>query len=496
MRSILYSLFLFVVLSVYPARGGFGQDTVKRINSQNITDSLPTHSAVVRNSNTNKKYSLSKESLAPHFKLSSLLRGFFGVLAFISIAFVLSNNRKLISWKLVITGLFAQIVLAFLILYFAPIRYLFELCGKGFVKLLDFTRVGSEFIFGGLLNVKSIGFVFAFEVLPIIVFVAALMSLFFYFGIIQRIVYWLALLLSKSFRLSGPESLDVAGTIFLGQNEAPLMVKNYLNGMNRSEIMLVMTAGMSMMAGSVLAAYINFLGGDDPVQKLLFAKHLLAASVMAAPGAVVMAKILVPQDQPVNQDVFLPKHSAGRNVFDALSSGTSDGIKLAVTVAGMLIVFLALIAMGNYILFKIGLLTHLNEAILSISAGKYKGLSLQFLLGYAFSPLIWLTGICKQDVTLVGRLLGEKIILTEFIGYLSLADLKASGAFLQERTIVMATYILCGFANFASIGIQVGGIGSLAPGIRHLLSINAMKALIGGTLTSLMSATIVGMILG
>jgi CNT family concentrative nucleoside transporter len=496
MRPVFYSFLLFILISIFPARSGSVQDSLKHTSTVILTNSLPATSFNSGTSQIHKKYALSNESLNPQFKLSAILRGFLGILAFIGIAFLLSNNRKFISWKLVITGLLMQMLLAFSILYFAPIRYLFEFFGKGFVKLLDFTRAGSEFIFGGLLNVKSLGFVFAFEVLPIIVFIAALMSLLFYFGIIQRIVYWLALLLSRSFRLSGPESLDVAGTIFLGQNEAPLMVKNYLNGMNRSEVMLIMTAGMSMMAGSVLAAYINFLGGDDPLQRLLFAKHLLAASVMAAPGAVVMAKILVPQDQPVNNDVFLPKHMVGRNVFDALSTGTADGIKLAVTVAGMLIVFLALIAMANYFLAKFGLIGHLNEAILAGSGGKYNQLSLQFLLGYAFAPLVWLTGICQQDVILVGRLLGEKIILTEFIGYLSLADLKASGAFLQERTIVMATYILCGFANFASIGIQVGGIGSLAPGIRRLLSENAIKALIGGTLTSLISATIVGMILG
>jgi concentrative nucleoside transporter, CNT family len=496
MRQLVYSSLLFILFSIFPARIGTAQDSLNLRNSASPTNSLSAFSRDTSRILVHKKYSLNSTSLRPRLKLSSLARGLFGILAFIGIAFFLSNNRKLISWKLVITGLLMQIVLAFSIIYFAPIRYLFEFFGRGFVKLLDFTRAGSEFLFGGLLNVKSIGFVFAFEVLPIIVFIAALMSLLFYFGIIQRVVYWFALVLSRSFRLSGPESLDVAGTVFLGQNEAPLMVKNYLNGMNRSEVMLIMTAGMSMMAGSVLAAYINFLGGDDPVQRLLFAKHLLAASVMAAPGAVVMAKILVPQDQPVNKDVFLPKHIVGRNIFDALSSGTADGIKLAVTVSGMLIVFLALIAMTNYIFSKFGTIGHLNEIIKLNSAGKYDQLSLQFVLGYAFAPLIWLTGICQQDVILVGRLLGEKIILTEFIGYLSLADLKASGAFLQERTIVMATYILCGFANFASIGIQVGGIGSIAPGIRHLLSENAIKALIGGTLTSLISATIIGMILG
>ncbi len=496
MRYLLYSTLLLVILSVFPVRAEIVQDSLKSIPTS-IASKSQTISLVKPDSSANiKKYALNNESLKPQLTLSSLLRGLLGILAFIGIAYLLSNNRRLISWKLVVTGLLMQMLLAFSIVYISPVRYLFEFFGKCFVKLLDFSRTGSEFVFGGLLNVKSFGFVFAFEVLPIIVFVAALMSLLFYLGIIQRMVYWLATLLSKSFNLSGPESLDVAGTIFLGQNEAPLMVKNYLKDMNSSEIMLVMTAGMSMMAGSVLAAYINFLGGDDPLQKLLFAKHLLAASVMAAPGAILMAKIIVPQDQPVNKDVLLPKQIAGRNVFDALSSGTADGIKLAVTVAGMLIVFLALIAMTNFCFSKFGSVTHMNEAISSGSNGHYTQLSLQYLLGYIFAPLVWLTGICHQDMLLVGRLLGEKLILTEFIGYLSLADLKASGSFLQERTIVMSTYILCGFANFASIGIQVGGIGSIAPEIRHLLSQNAIKALIAGTLTSLISATIMGMILG
>ena len=496
MRPLLYSTLLLFMLSVFPLKAGIVADSIK----QNQQTSLSTSQQIrprsqIISANT-KQYALNNETIKPHLSFSSLFRGLLGILAFIGIAYLLSNNKKLISWKLVITGLLMQMILAFSIIYIPPVRYLFEFFGKCFVKLLDFSRTGSEFVFGGLLNVKSMGFVFAFEVLPIIVFVAALMSLLFYFGIIQRVVYWMARLLSKSFNISGPESLDVAGTVFLGQNEAPLMVKNYLKDMNSSEIMMVMTAGMSMMAGSVLAAYINFLGGDDPVQRLLFAKHLLAASVMAAPGAIVMAKMIVPQDKPVNTDVLLPKQIAGRNVFDALSSGTTDGIRLAVTVAGMLIVFLALISMTNFLFSKFGALAHLNVFINSSSDGRYSQLSLQYILGYIFAPLIWLTGICYQDVLLVGRLLGEKLILTEFIGYLSLADLKATGSFLQERTIVMSTYILCGFANFASIGIQVGGIGSIAPEIRHLLSQNALKALIAGTLTSLISATIMGMILG
>ena len=494
--------FVLFLLCALPFQCLASADTIagNRKISVSLTDTI-AKSQVSRIVNAdaprkNTSYSFSDQSLKPRFNLGSMLRGLMGIWAFVMIAWLISKNRCQISWKVVITGLLFQIFLAFSILYFAPVRLLFEYTGKVFIKLLDFTRAGSVFVFGGLMNVKSFGFIFAFQVLPVIVFFGALMGLFFYLRIIQRIVYFLAWLLSRSFRLSGAESLAVAGTVFLGQSEAPLMIKGYLEGMNRSEIMMLMTAGMSMMAGSVLAAYISFLGGNDPVQQLVFAKHLLAASVMAAPGAVVIAKILIPQDKPIDMHMAVPEQKIGKNFFDSLAMGTADGIKMAVTVAGMLIVFIALIAMINYILSKLGQIGHINEMIINNSQGKYQGLSLQLILGYFFAPLVWLTGVCKHDVLIVGRLLGEKIILTEFIGYLSLADLKSAGAFLQERSIVMATYILCGFANFASMGIQVGGIGAIAPGIRVILSENALRALIGGTLTSLISATIIGMILG
>jgi CNT family concentrative nucleoside transporter len=257
-----------------------------------------------------------------------------------------------------------------------------------------------------------------------------------------------------------------------------------------------MTGGMATLAGGVLAAYISFLGGDDPVQRLIFAKHLLAASIMAAPGAVVISKILVPQTEKINTDVEIPKEKIGSNVLDAISNGTSEGLKLAVNVAAMLLVFIAFIAMFNFTVQKIGTWTNLNEAISQFTNGQYNSLSLQFILGYTFAPIMWLIGVAKEDITLLGRLLGEKLIMTEFIGYVSLAELKAVGAFTQEKSIIMATYMLCGFANFASIGIQIGGIGSLAPNKRVLLSRYGLRALLGGTLASLISATIVGVILG
>jgi len=337
---------------------------------------------------------------------------------------------------------------------------------------------------------------FVVTILPTIIFFSALTSVLYYFGIIQAVVYVLAWMLSKALRLSGAEGLSVAGNIFLGQTESPLMIKAYLEKMNRSEILLVMSGGMATLAGGVLAVYINVLGGDDPVQRVIFAKHLLAASVMAAPGVVVISKILVPQTENVSSKIEIPKDKIGKNVLDAVTTGTYEGLKLAVNVAAMLLVFLAFIAMFNYIFDKIGQWTNLNPIIESATNGQYTELSLQFILGYIFAPIMWLVGVCKEDITIVGRLLGEKIILTEFISYISLADLKAAGIFRETKSIIMSTYILCGFANFASIGIQIGGIGALAPGQRVLLSKFGLRALLAGTLASLLSATIIGMILG
>jgi CNT family concentrative nucleoside transporter len=295
-------------------------------------------------------------------------------------------------------------------------------------------------------------------------------------------------------RLSGAESLITAGNIFLGQTEAPLMVKAYLDKMNRSEIFLVMTAGMATVAGGVLAAYVGFLGGDDPVQRLFFAKHLLTASVMAAPGAVVVAKVLFPQTEPIESRMEVSMERVGTNLLDAMSNGTTEGLKLAANVGAMLLVFFAFIAMANYGFQKLGQVTGLNPWVAQVSGGNFSQLSLEFILGYLFAPIMWLIGVAGEDITLTGRLVGEKIIASEFVGYESLASLKASGAFAHQRSIVMATYMLCGFANFASIGIQIGGIGSLAPSRRQWLSEFGLRALLGGTLASLLSATIVGML--
>ena len=429
----------------------------------------------------------------------SILRGVVGVLLVIAIAYVFSEKRSKISWKVVGYGLIFQISLAFLILNPFGISFLeyfrlgFEILGKVFVAILDFSSAGASFLFGSFLDTEKHGFLFAFQVLPTIIFFSALTSLLFYLGIIQKVVYLLALLMTKLLKLSGAESLSVAGNIFLGQTESPLMIKAYLSKMSRSELLLVMTGGMATLAGGVLAAYIAFLGGDDPSERLIFAKHLLAASFMAAPGAVIISKILIPQSEEIDSNIEVPKEKIGSNILDAISNGTVEGLKLAVNVASMLLVFIAFLAMANFILLKIGSLTGLNSFISEFSNGQFNEFSLQVILGYFFAPLMWLLGVCSEDITLVGRLIGEKLIMTEFIGYISLGDLKSAGAFTEEKSITMATYMLCGFANFASIGIQIGGIGSLAPTKRKLLSELGLKALLAGTLASLLSATIVGM---
>jgi CNT family concentrative nucleoside transporter len=432
------------------------------------------------------------------FSFLTLLRGLLGMCSIIGVAWLFSSNRKAINWKVVGIGLSIQLILAIGVLYVPFIQAFFDFVGKLFVKILAFTEAGTSFLFKSLITqqLESPLVTFAITILPTIVFFSALTSILFYYGIIQKVVYYMALAMTKLFRLSGAESLSVTGNIFLGQTESPLMIKAYLEKMNKSEILLVMAGGMATLAGGVLAVYIKVLGAGDPAQELMYAKHLLAASIMAAPGVVIISKILYPQTEEIETDVTVSKEKIGKNVLDAISNGTSEGLRLAVNVGAMLLVFISLIAMVNYIFLKVGDWTSLNEWITSITNGEYNELSLQFILGYTLSPFMWLLGVPAQDIDLVGRVLGEKIIMTEFIGYVSLSDLKEAGAFMSSKSIIMATYILCGFANFASIGIQVGGIGSLAPGKRVLLSQFGMKALLAGTLASLLSATIVGMILG
>ena len=420
-------------------------------------------------------------------------RGLLGMTVLIAIGYLFSSNRKAINWKTVGIGLAAQLVLALGVLKVPFIKSVFEFIGGIFVLILDFTKAGSSFLLGGMMNVESFGFIFLFQVLPTIVFFSALTSLLFYLGIIQIVVKSFAKVFTKLLHISGAESLSVTGNIFLGQTEAPLMIKAYLEKMNRSEMLLVMIGGMATVAGAVMAAYISFLGGEDPVLRLEFAKHLLAASVMAAPGAIVISKILYPQTEAINTEVSVSYENIGTNILDAIANGTTEGLKLAANVAAMLLVFIAFIAMINHGLGKIGEYTYLNDLIADNTM--YEKLSIETILGMIFSPIMWLIGVASDDIMTMGQLLGIKLASSEFVAYAQLAELKnpANAVHLiHQKSVIMATYMLCGFANFASIGIQIGGIGSLAPGQRKTLSEFGMKALLGGTIASLFSATIIG----
>ena len=431
------------------------------------------------------------------FTLEGFLRGLLGISFLILTTYLLSSNKKAINWKTASTGLLLQLILAVGVLKISWVKMIFESAGKVFVKILDFTMEGTKFLFGDLVSAENFGNVFIFSILPTVIFFAALTSILFYLGIIQKIVRVMALLLSKLLGVSGPESLSVAGNIFLGQTESPLMIKAYLEKMSKSEILLVMIGGMATVAGGVLAAYIGFLGGDDPELKVYYAKHLLTASVMAAPGAIVISKILYPETEKIDSNVEVSQDKIGSNFLDAISIGTSEGLKLAANIAAMLLVFIAFIALINYVLSGFGELTNLNDWISDRTV--YSELSLELILGYIFAPVMWLIGVAKEDVTLMGQLLGIKLAASEFIGYIQLSDLKDATNLIHlnyQKSIIIATYMLCGFANFASIGIQIGGIGALEPKQRKNLSKFGFKALIGGTLASLLSATIAGMIIG
>ena len=493
------------------------KDTVRSYKIVEVTDSILTLSE----NETIYSFSILKKSkeiaaieaknkILPSkgFSMNSLWRGVLGMFVLLIISFLFSANRRAVDWRKVGIGLSIQLIIAIGVLKVNFIQTIFNFIGSIFIEILEYTKAGSEFLFAGMISdMDKFGYIFAFQVLPTIIFFSALTSLLFYLGVIQWLVKILAKILSRFLGISGMESLSVAGNIFLGQTEAPLLIKAYLEKMNKSEMLLVMVGGMATVAGAVLAAYIGFLGGGDKALELVFAKHLLAASVMAAPGAIVISKILYPQTQKVNTDVTVSQDKIGSNILDAIANGTTEGLKLAVNVGAMLLVFVAVIAMLNGVLGFFGgfdgieylgwEITSLNEIIANNTL--YEGLSIEFILGYAFAPLMWLVGVASEDMTLMGQLLGIKLAASEFIGYIQLAELKNVANTIHlthNKSVIMATYMLCGFANFASIGIQIGGIGSLAPGQRKVLSEFGMKALIGGTIASLMSATIAGMIIG
>lgn len=450
-----------------------------------------------------------------------IVRGILGLIMLVGIAYLFSKHKKSINWKLVITGILIQFTLALFVFKEIQIPFteislssIFSFLASFFTQLLSFTDAGAQFIFGNwpdsaqIFKLGSegrvehtIGYVFAFKVLPTVVFFSALTSLLYYLGILQKIVYGFAWVLSKTMRLSGAESLAAAANIFVGQTEAPLIVKPYISKMTNSEIMCLMTGGMATIAGGVFAAFIGFLGGDDIAAQQEFAKHLLTASILSAPAAIVCAKILFPETEEVNQNLDINKEKMGSGPLEAISLGTTEGIRLAVNVAGMILVFLAFIALINFLLINIigdfdGIgswkFTSLNDVIKTNTI--FDGFNLQMILGYLFAPLAWIIGIDLNDIVLAGQLLGEKTVINEFIAYLSLKDIIASGGseIIQKRTIVILTYALCGFSNFSSIGIQIGGIGSIAPNQRSTLARLGLRSLIGGTLACLMTATIAG----
>ncbi|MGC6429297.1 MAG: NupC/NupG family nucleoside CNT transporter [Flavobacteriales bacterium] len=453
---------------------------------------LKNNKLTLKEGSINYKFIIAKNTF-----INNILRGLLGLLSLIFISYLFSQNKKAINWNIVWKGLIIQFIFAICILKVPFIQNIFEWLSSIFVTILSFTREGSVFLFGNLVeNIDSFGYIFAFQVLPTIIFFSALTSVLFYYGILQKAVLFFAYLMRKLLNLSGSESLAAAGNIFLGQTESPLLIKPYIEKMSLSELFCLMSGGMSTIAGGVLAAYIGFLGGNDLESQLFFAKHLLAASVMSAPAAIIASKIIIPETQKVNDEMNISSQEIGSNVLEAISNGTTQGLKLAVNVGAMLLVFIAFIYMINYFLNQfVGEFTGLNEFINSFTNGKYTNLSLEFILGYTLAPVTWLMGVCKEDMILVGQLLGEKIILNEFVAYISLSEFKTESLFFENKSVIIATYILCGFANFASIGIQIGGIGTLAPSRTKDLSKLGLLSLVAGTLACLFTAVIVGMLI-
>ena len=427
----------------------------------------------------------------------TITRGVIGLISLILISYLLSNNRKKIHWKTVFISILIQFTVAISILKISLVQSVFKLISKFFVRIINYTASGSTFLFSSLVDQEKSSYIFAFQVLPVIIFFSALTSMLYHLGIIQKIVSFLAWLLNRFLKITGAESLSLAGNIFLGQTESPILIKSYLEKMTKSQLFIVMVGGMSTVAGSVLAAYIGLLGGNDVNEQLKFSTHLLTASVMAAPGAVAISKIIYP-DSENHAEITLEieKEKINGGILLSLARGTLEGIKLAVNVGAMLLVFLAIIALLNDIMWFIGDLLSLNVLISEFT--NFDNFSIEFVLGYLLAPLMWLIGVTYQECALMGQLLGIKIVSSEFVAFVQLADLKTIGAsniLLSKKSITMATFMLCGFANLASIGIQIGGIGVLAPGQRKNLSELGFKAMIAGTIVSLISACFAGILI-
>ncbi|MCX6938569.1 MAG: Na+ dependent nucleoside transporter [Verrucomicrobia bacterium] len=441
-----------------------------------------------------------------------VLRGLLGLAALLGIAVLFSTNRRAIPWRVVFAGLALQLVLALLILKVDFVRGLFDGVGAFFVKLLSFTAEGSALVFGWLFQIpyggqglvvaatdgrtfNTFAPVFAISVLPSIVFFAALTSLLYRLGLLQLVVKSFAWIMSKTLRLSGPETLSASANIFVGQTEAPLLIRPFLDKMTRSELLAVMVGGMATIAGGVMAVYITLLGGSDPAEQVRWATHLLTASVLSAPAALITAKILLPQTEPVDESLILSAERPGANVIDAICLGTTDGLKLLVNVAGMLIVFTALVAMGNWILSAgPGEWFGLNATVNQLTGGQFKVFSLQFLFGMVGAPFAWLIGIDGDLLLVGGRLLGEKVVLNEFVAYFTMSNMQTTGELVDDRSRIILTYALCGFSNIVSIGIQVGGLGAMAPNRRADLARLGWRALLGGNIACFFTACIAGML--
>ncbi len=426
-----------------------------------------------------------------------ILRACFGILFIIGIAWAFSIDKKSIHWKLIVGGLLLQASFGMLITQVDMVNAGFVFASKFFVKIIDFTNEGSSFLFGDLIDGEKHGFIFALNVLPTIIFFSALSAGLYYLGILQKVVFAFAWIMSKTMKLSGAESLSAAANIFLGQTEAPLLVRPFITDMTKSEIMCLMTGGMATIAGGVLAGYVAFLGGGDPAAQTKYATFLLSASVMNAPAAVIMAKLLIPESNYEKLDYKLKIRSEkiGVNLIDALARGASDGLKLALNVGAMLLAFIAVIAAVNYILKDVlGEWTGLNEIITISTNETFDGLSLQYVLGNMFRIFAYAMGVDWSETLQVGSLLGQKTVINEFVAYLDLAKMNASGL-LNERSMVIATFSLCGFSNFSSIAIQIGGIGGMAPNRQGDISRLGLRALLGASLATMLTGTMAGVLL-
>lgn len=426
------------------------------------------------------------------------LRGVLGILLFVGIAWALSRDRSKINWRLIGGGFALQLVLAVIFLKFPGPALTIEWLAKAVVKLLDFSQEGGKFVFGSLVeDAESMGSVFAFRVLPSIIFFSAISTVLFYLGILPIVIRGFAWIMNKVMKISGAESFAVAANVFVGQTEAPLMVRPYIKDMTKSELATLMTGGMATIAGGVLVAYISFLGGGDPQKSLLFARHLITASILSAPGAILFAKLLIPETEEYKKDFKIEKQAFGSNVFDATTRGTAQGLELALIIAAILIVFTSIIPLINSILSgALGGWTGLNIWIEQVSGGDFNQLSLEWIFSWIFAPIAWFMGIDSESLLLSGRLLGEKLVLNEFVAYVNMGQMMDTGVFTHERSMVIMTYALCGFANFASIGIQIAGISTLAPERRTDLSKMAPRAMLGGTFACLMTGCLAGLLIG